>query len=175
MELLEFLLGVDVAAPQTLIEELYGHVRMMQQRLVEKRHEDRIASARRHALQGLVGGLPADAGQPLCPVGIEAGEVPAMDAGVPQEGDLAQGGEDLRSRMGDGFLSQPAQRCLPRRRVGFQEAVEEVLALALQQRRQAAKGLVMGLLAGRCDEALQACHARPENLFAVEFLARQLQ
>ena len=55
-----------------------------------------------------------------------------MEAGVPQEGDLAQGSEDLRGRMGDGFLSQPAQRRLPRRRVGFQEAVEEVLALAFQ-------------------------------------------
>ena len=77
--------------------------------------------------------------------------------------------------MGDGFLPQPAQQRLPRRRVGFQEAVEEVLAPSSQKRCQAAKGLVVGLLAGRCDETLQACHARPENLFAVDFLARQLQ
>ena len=55
-----------------------------------------------------------------------------MDAGVPQEGDLAQGDEDLRSRMRDGFLPQPAQRRLSRRRIGFQETVEEGLALALQ-------------------------------------------
>ena len=98
-----------------------------------------------------------------------------MDAGISREGDLAQGGEDLRGGMGNRFLLQSAQRRLPRRRVGFQEAVEEGLALDLQQWRQAAKGLVVGLLAGRCDETLQACHARADDLFAVEFLACQLQ
>ena len=77
--------------------------------------------------------------------------------------------------MGDGFLSQPAKRRLPRRRVGFQEAVEKGSPLVAEQRRQAAKGLVVSLLSCRCDETLQARHARTDDLFAVELFARQLQ
>ena len=98
-----------------------------------------------------------------------------MDAGVLENGDLAQGREDLRGRMGDGFLPQPAQRCLPRRRVGLLEPDAKGLPLVAEQRRQAAKGLVVGLLACRRNQALQARHARPDDLFAVEFFARQLQ
>ena len=67
-----------------------------------------------------------------------------MDAGALEKDDLAQGGEDLRGRRGDGFLPQPAQRCLPRRRVGFQEPVEEGLSLVAEQRRKTAKGHVVG-------------------------------
>ena len=66
-------------------------------------------------------------------LGLEAGQVPAVDAGALEKDDLAQGGEDLRGRRGDGFLPQPAQRCLPRRRVGFQEPVEEGLSLVAEQ------------------------------------------
>ena len=74
-----------------------------------------------------------------------------------------------------GLRPDRSQRCLPCRLVGFQEPVEEGLPVVAEQRRQAAKGHVVGLFASRCDETPQACHARPDDLFAVEFFARQMQ
>ena len=59
-EFLQLLLGFTVTAPDTLVKELHDNVRVMQEGLLKESDEHGVAPLRRHALQGLIGRLPAN-------------------------------------------------------------------------------------------------------------------
>jgi hypothetical protein len=59
-KLFQLWLGFTVAASDTLLKQFHGHVRMMQQRLLEKRHQDGITPERWHLVQVPVRRFPAN-------------------------------------------------------------------------------------------------------------------
>ena len=113
-----------MTAPYTLVKKLYGNVGMMQQGLLEEGDEHRVAPLRRHALQRLIGGLPANLRQPFRPVRIEARKMPLVHTRVVEKHDLRQRRNDMRRGVRDGFLPQPAQQGPSRRRIRLQEAIQ---------------------------------------------------
>ena len=73
------------------------------------------------------------------------------------------------------FAAEPIEDRPPGLGVGHQEVIEQGRAGRGQQRRQPAKGLGVGGVAGGGDQALQAGEARADNLLPPELVTGQLQ
>ena len=92
-----------VVFPEALIIEFDRYIGVVDEGLLEKRHQDRIASQGVHALELGHWSLPAQLGQPFHPVGVERDQLPGVDPGLVQELDLRERVDELGSGGRCGF------------------------------------------------------------------------
>ena len=148
---------------------------MVQERLLQKGDQDRIAPPRVHALELWRGGFPAQLGEPFHPVGVEPREVPGVEPRLQQKGDFLERLDHLHRRVGRGFAAEPIEESTAGLGIGLEETVEPGVLVGRDEGGQPASRLVVRLLACGGNEPFEPREPGAHNVLPAQLVTGELE